>query len=133
MYDFANGAFFYSVLNFLPILIKGQAGEVAKKDFCGDCPMYEWALNYTMNGTCAFKGGCFSGDNSYTLETRDEHDGIENYFEGSTGPGSKFSNWTLDAGWSPDWRNDSIFVSFLGIKTGYASVSFLCTTISVIL
>eukprot|EP00520_Triparma_pacifica_P020309 CAMPEP_0118671000 /NCGR_PEP_ID=MMETSP0785-20121206/21767_1 /TAXON_ID=91992 /ORGANISM="Bolidomonas pacifica, Strain CCMP 1866" /LENGTH=557 /DNA_ID=CAMNT_0006565853 /DNA_START=231 /DNA_END=1904 /DNA_ORIENTATION=- len=133
MYDFANGAFFYSVLNFLPILIKGQAGEVAKKDFCGECEMYEWALDYANSGTCAFKGGCFSGDNSYTLETCDSHDGVINYFTNSTGPGSPLDDWKEDAGWSPDWRDDSIFVSFLGIKTGYASVSFLCTTISVVL
>eukprot|EP00518_Triparma_eleuthera_P009223 CAMPEP_0182471984 /NCGR_PEP_ID=MMETSP1319-20130603/21320_1 /TAXON_ID=172717 /ORGANISM="Bolidomonas pacifica, Strain RCC208" /LENGTH=563 /DNA_ID=CAMNT_0024672599 /DNA_START=145 /DNA_END=1836 /DNA_ORIENTATION=+ len=110
MYDFANGAFFYSVLNFLPILIKNQALYEAQKGFCGTCPDNEWAVNFEQSGSCALQAGCIQG-NSYTNTSCLANDGE----------------------WSADFKLEAQKVNFLGIKTGYASVSFLCTVISVVL
>ena len=127
-YDIANSPFFCSVLNLLPLLVQGQAASVAKKDYCGDCENNEWAANYTMDGSCAIPGGCFSQRSEYTLATCDEFDGTVHYFEGS-----KMANWTQDGGWQPRWKDDAIMVDFLGMRMGYASIPFIATTFSVLL
>eukprot|EP00519_Triparma_laevis_P013967 CAMPEP_0182493834 /NCGR_PEP_ID=MMETSP1321-20130603/2719_1 /TAXON_ID=91990 /ORGANISM="Bolidomonas sp., Strain RCC1657" /LENGTH=595 /DNA_ID=CAMNT_0024696703 /DNA_START=41 /DNA_END=1828 /DNA_ORIENTATION=+ len=111
MYDFANGAFFYSVLNFLPILIKNQALYKAQEDFCGECPNNEWAVDFDNQGSCALKAGCIHEGDSYTNQTCVE-DGGE---------------------WSGEFKLEASKVNFLGITTGFASVSFMCTVISVVL
>ncbi len=115
MYDFANGAFFYSVLNFLPILIVGQAGVEAKKNYCGECLNNEWAANFTFDGLC--------------------YGGESDSAEGSCALGTFTNNTCVESGgdWDAAWADDSIFVNFLGMNIGYASVSFTCTTLSVIM
>ena len=99
-----------SVLNFLPILIKNQALFEAKKDFCEECPENEWAKNYEETGSCALSAGCMEGS-SYTNTSCLASDGY----------------------WEAELKLEAQKVNFLGINTGYASVSFLCTVISVFL
>jgi UMF1 family MFS transporter len=136
MYDFANGAYFYTTMNLLPVLIQEQASEIAKKSFCekaenlamlttefgediteAACVDDElWAQDFENIGTC------------YGAETGD--------WAGCADAGS-FTNTTCvaeDAAiWAADWRDEAIFVPFLGFSIGYASVPFICTIISVFL
>ena len=70
-YDVANGAFFYGVLNFLPLLLLNQARAVAEHAWCSGshpyhahwnetagvgnyeaCRKYGWAIDYENKGTC---------------------------------------------------------------------------------
>ena len=70
-YDVANGAFFYGVLNFLPLLLLNQARDVAEEAWCRGthpyhahwnetagvgnyeaCRQYGWAIDYENKGTC---------------------------------------------------------------------------------
>jgi MFS-type transporter involved in bile tolerance (Atg22 family) len=97
MYDFANGAFFYSVLNFLPILIVGQASDVAQTEFCGECLNDEWAIDYEITGACiganSTEGGCLLKD-TFTATTCLAQEGD----------------------WQADWKDDAKLVMFLGSK-----------------
>lgn len=114
IYDWANGPFFYSAMNFIPLMITAQAREVAMSDFCATAIMgaqacmatNAWAKNFETEGTCsdlAFDtySSCMADD---ALNT-----------------------------WKADLADDARYVNFGGIQIGYASFTQFCTTFSVVL
>jgi len=107
-YEFVTVAFFYSALNFIPILITSQARDMAKENYCLmtnrtiDCN--GWAKDYENIGQCSM------GD--YNDNTSCLHKGGE---------------------WTAEISNEASQVVFLGVEQGYASVVQISITISIIL
>jgi len=110
LYDFANGAWFYVAMNFLPLLITSQASNIAIKQYIdvhctSDCENYKgWAKDYENDGICDVA--------KYTTATACEAN---------------------DLSWTAEFNDDAKTFSWCGISLGVASIAQYCTTISVIL
>lgn len=104
LYDWANGPYFYTALTFFPLVITSQAKEMAKVNFCGNCPMNEWAVAFETDGTCS--------SSSYSNASSCEANGHD---------------------WDAKLSGDANTVNLLGMEIGYASFPLYCTVLSVII
>lgn len=107
VYDWSNGPFFYSALNFIPLMITAQLRDLGKIQFCdtfhnGNCMNNEWAEDYENDGVCSKP---------------------------------KFDNATMclanEGTWEADLNHEAATVHWWGVPIGYASFTQYCLAFSV--
>lgn len=95
---------FISLVSFLNVVITYQVKEMAKFEYCGDCLLKEWAVDFERDGVCS-KDGFFN----YTTCT-----GMEQHWEATV-------------------KKEAKYFTYAGFKLGYATFPQYCTTVSVLL
>lgn len=108
-YDWSNGAYFYSAMNFIPLMITSQLRELAKEQYCdtmfgGACQNNEWAADFEKEGICS----------DLSLDT------------------AAACN-AADGDWEANLRKNATNVDFFGMPMGYASFTQYCLTVSVLI
>mmetsp|Transcript_11355 Transcript_11355/g.21618 ORF Transcript_11355/g.21618 Transcript_11355/m.21618 type:complete len:689 (-) Transcript_11355:83-2149(-) len=126
MYDWANGAFFYGVLNILPILVLHQAGQSARTAYCdthmpAGGNMTECMSGLLGNGTLGWAVSWYTVGECTDIGLLRVH--------------TETNSSCLQAGgsWKPKAKEEATSVPLFGLDTDIASVWSTGITISVVI
>ena len=129
LYDCANGAFFYGVANFLPIIVLDQARAMAQSTFCADLVGTANATVTSLCETGLLDGG--RGGIHVDYYTSGECLGV---IRMAVGNAITFAECEAQGGtWSPDWKSEAAMVNLFGfLPVNYASAKETGTTSSIL-